>query len=114
MHKKRTNRAKAGKLTIYPPPATAQEVRERFVAESVGRPKDGENSYANDFLMLCDRVRAVTRSFGFTDYVRANNVTEIPIAELERLFNLFVEKLESWGVLDSVDGCYNEKVYIYR
>jgi len=113
--KKQKAQATNGTLTIYPATLTPAELGAKF-AQSLSKARnEGTNSYLDSFLVLMDRLLAVSgASFSFPDAVNINTAFEIPIAELERLFKAYVGKLEEWGVCHTVIGCYSYPIYARR
>jgi hypothetical protein len=107
--KKQTKPQGDGSLpTVLPAPMSNQEVAAKFAKSYC---TDNQSGYVPAFLVLMERIYATNKTWSFSDIVNANKVMELPIEVLSDLFNSYCSKLESWGLLTSILGAYDERIY---
>jgi|SRR5579883_3321271 len=89
-------------------PGVNQKRADEQWADTVKRPKEGQNDYLPDFLRVMERVLATNRSFTIQEVLYAAKPYEIPPEETKRLFaeyaRFMVERLNKWSESPS---CYD-------
>src|ERR1035441_3648128 len=106
--KQKTKQTVASNIT----PSISIETVNLAFRESVGKPKEGDNTYSAKFLVVITRVLDLMSTFSIHDVRRESIAYEIPEPELNRLFNLWSEEAISKCRLEKINGCYGYDVYV--
>jgi len=76
------------------------------------RRDNGANSHEEEFSRITNLVMENYQTFGLNDFYALSRGQDLPLPEVKKLFNAWTKKMLRAKRLKTIEGAYNEPIFV--